>query len=180
MGLFSKKEASAAVTEVPDYTDAELLAMEHAPVGAHRYSWGQAYDLYRRWEDLHHDKQRVEQESALKQYQAKDEAAKIAARAFRPDVSNKAYAAGEFLCVGEHEIPRRFIENIVVESIGGAPFLTFSTYIGWCAADAVHGLIGITLASGKCYRLACSRHSIDAMFEAVTNAWKHGTAGEAA
>lgn len=161
------------------YTDEELSAMERAPPGADRWGFGTGNDLWTRWYNLRWKARVAEAKRKVSEYKQADEAARVEARNYVPNVRVEKFVAGEFLIADEHEIPRRFIQAVEVDSIGREPYLDsgftgFGSYVE--AVDARAAAIAITLASGKVYRLTCCRHVVDAMFEAITNAWKHGEA----
>ena len=96
---------------------------------------------------------------------------KIKAREFKPNVRMVDYAAGQFLCYGDFEAPRYFIESVEIGDRGHPPYIKYRVP-GYSEVSIGRALINVTMASGQVHRIECSRHELDILFYAIATEWK--------
>jgi len=59
---------------------------------------------------------------------------------------------------------------------GAAPTLNHSLYGGGFYVNCGVAAIKVTKASGQSENISCTRHELDILYDALTDAWKNGTA----
>ena len=125
---------------------------------------------------------RKEAEAELVEVKAQDDANRLAAHSFVPDIKVVRYAAGDFLIFDGKEMPRAFITDIEVVSPGEEPKLNidFNLYGPVVFITYPNAKIKITLSSRKEFFFLCNRWVVDQLHAALLNAWKHGVATEEA
>jgi hypothetical protein len=116
-----------------------------------------------------------EEEEKLARIVAEDEAERLAARDFIPNVRVEKYKSGAFLCYETTELPVRFIASITVKTPGHAPEKRFMPSYGYgpdFLAEKYEGRIDITMIGGSVHSIKCSRWHVDALLDALLTAWR--------
>lgn len=154
------------------------------------------------------EKDRLEMEEVNKRieaefyaYEQEEELERQKLRNYDSGVTVKKFSAGDFICVGKHEIPRKYIESINVLYTGSPPYkkLRGKEYYRYMELDRVEqsqkyyyghykqmasledgkackgepAQISIKMASGASVNLSCHRLAVDFFLDALNTAWKH-------
>lgn len=109
-------------------------------------------------------------EAKVAEYAIEDAAEREDAKAWAPPVSVRTYPAGAFLCCDQHELPARHIASITVVTPGHAPRVEYG--IGAAFAAKGEARACITMAGGSTHVVDVSRWKLDALLDALHQAWK--------
>ena len=128
-------------------------------------------------EETEHERKKAEANAELAEYKEQDRQDSLDARFYVPPVAAKEYTAGSFLCCGNQEWPRRFIESIEANNQGCEPWLETS----WFYHTTITPMRGrasvrLTMASGQKHYVECNRFQRDPRLDALRHAWKTGKA----
>lgn len=127
-------------------------------------------------------------EKKMVKFETEDEKDHEAAKWWGPDVRIIQYF-DEFLCYGNTEVPRKYIENITVLHAGEAPTIITKlvyldatdlgqSFVASTAVPAESAIIEISMTSGMIHKIECSRHHVDHLLDALRDEWKNGKAQE--
>lgn len=165
---------------------------------------GFGYDPYPEWcEEVkrQNERKREDAEHRLESLLGEHKEAKRRLDRYDPKAEVRNYAAGDFLCFGEHEIPVAHIESIDVLEVGGEPRLDIhrgmprECYLyatidkglddfpldfrrmpptEWFRVIRYPALIGVRMASGRVETIECHRPQLEILKSRLEQAWKEG------